>query len=122
MPIAKQVKIGGSYYSGHTLSISASNGDYQVDLTFTTAGAASSINLIPNAYGAGDTMKVEHLDADNTLVKTLVTDVPNIGKNASWELRFPALEKVTANEKIRVTYTNVAGEAMTLHVVLERIK
>jgi len=66
-------------------------------------------------------MKVEHLDTTDVVKETIATGVPNIGAKSSWEFDFPAMEKVLTNEKIRVTYTNTASEAMTLFVVLEQV-
>ncbi len=122
MAIPKLVKVGGTYYKGDSLPVSAGTGDYQLDFTFTTAGATNALSIIPTKTGDGDTMKVEHLDANGDLKVTLAEGIPNLGGFAAWKLDFPALQKVLANETIRLTYTNVAGVAMTVYMVLERIR
>jgi len=122
MAMNKQVKVGGSYYEGNSITVSSTPGDYVLDMAFTAAGAASAISVIPNSHGALDTIAVAHLSADTLTTKhVLATGVPNVGKNAAWKFDYPALQKIGNNEKLRVTYTNTASIAMTVYVVLEQI-
>lgn len=122
MAIPKLVKSGGTYYKGDTITVGAGNADYSLDFSFTSAGATNAMSIVPEKAGDGDTIKVEHIDKDGNTVKVLAEGIPNLGAFAAWKLDFPALQKVLTNEIIRITYTNTAGVAMTVHVVLERIR
>ena len=123
MALPKRVLVGGSYYNGSTLSVSSAVGDYILDMAFAQAGAVNAVSLVPSAYGANDTMKIQHLNTGTTAtLATLAEGIPNVGAKAAWKLDYPALEKVLTNEVIRVTYTNTATVALTLYVVLERVR
>ena len=121
MALPKAVKVGGSYYEGYDLTVSAAAADYILDMTFTTAGAANAMTVIPNQYGAGDTFSLFHIDAAGATKHTLAKDIPNVGRNAAWKFDYPALLKISAGENLRLVYTNAAGVAMTVYVVLEQI-
>lgn len=121
MALQKYVKIGGSYYKGETLSVSSTPGDYVLNMTFAAAGAASALTVIPNEYGPNDTIAVEHIASNGSVIHTLATDIPNVGRNAAWKLDFPAIHKIANGDSIRLTYTNTATVAMTVFAVLERI-
>lgn len=122
MALPKRVKIGGSFYKGYKLTVSATPGDYTLDMTLTDASAINSITVVPDAYGPGDYFKLEHLDASNVLVETLAETVYNIGGSAAWQLDFSALELMSAGHKFRLTYTNVGGQALNVYTCVERIK
>jgi len=122
MALPKRVKVGGSYYKGYKLAVAAGVGDYVLDMTISVGGALNGITIIPDAYGAGDYMTLEHLAADNTLVKTLVNTVYNVGANAAWQFDFSALELMGPGEKLRLTYTNAAGIALNVYTTIERIQ
>jgi hypothetical protein len=121
MAIPKYVKVGGSYYEGQTLAVSSAVGDYVLNMTFTAAGAANAMSVIPNQYGEGDTFSAYHINTAGDIVHTLAKDVPNVGRNAAWKFDYPALLKIPNGDTLRVTYTNTATEAMTVYVVLEQI-
>lgn len=122
MALAKKVKVGGSFYKGYKLVVSAGAGDYVLDMTHTTACAINGITVIPDAYGAGDYFKIEHLKMDNTLIRTIVETVYNVGANAAWLFDLIALEMMNPGDKFRLTYTNVAGTAMNVYTNVERIR
>lgn len=122
MALPKLVKVGGTYYKGDTLAVAAGAGDYQLDFTFTTAGACNALSVVTSKFGDGDTMTLEHIDVAGATKKTLAEGIPNIGAYSAWKLDFPTLQKVLTNETIRLTYTNAAGVAMTVYMVLERIR
>ena len=121
MPMHKNVKIGGSYYEGQKLSVSSAVGDYVLNMTFTAAGAASAMTVIPDQAGATDTFNVERIDVDGDVAHTLAKDIPNVGRNAAWRFEYPALLKIANGGKLRVTYTNAAAIAMNVYVVLEQV-
>lgn len=122
MALQKQVKIGGSYYKGYKLVVSATPGDYVLDMTHTDACVINGITIIPDVYGAGDYFKLEHLSPTNALIRTIAETIYNVGANASWLLDLIALEKMNAGDKFRLTYTNVAGAAMNVYTSVERIR
>jgi len=120
--LPKKVKSGGSYYKGYKLTVDAGTGDYVQDMTETTASVVNGITVIPDTYGSGDYFKLEHLDADSNLVETIADTIYNVGANAAWYFDFASLEKMGANHKFRLTYTNVAGVALSVYISIERIK
>jgi len=122
MALPKRVKIGGSYYKGYKLSVSATPGNYALDMTIAVAGAINGISIIPDAYGVGDYFKLEHLDAGGALVKTIADTVYNIGGSAAWQLDFSALELMGSGHTFRLTYTNVGGIAINVYTCIERIQ
>lgn len=122
MAIPKRVMVGGSYYKGYKLVVEADPGEYVLDMILSTkACAANGLTVIPDAYGAGDHFKLEHLDAANVVQALLVDTVYNVGKNAAWLFDFASLERMDAGHKLRLTYTNVAGTAMNIYTCLERL-
>ena len=122
MALPKLVKVGGSYYKGFKLTVSADVGNYALDMTLADkACAANCLSVTPDAYGAGDYFKVEHLDASNNVIALLIENVYNIGKNVTQIFDFPSLELLDAGHKIRLTYVNVAGTAMSVYTTLERL-
>lgn len=122
MALNKRVMRGGSYYKGYKLSVSATPGDYVLDMTLSTACVINGLTVIPDTYGAGDYFKLEHLDASNNVVKTLGETIYNVGASAAWEFDFAALEQMSAGDKFRLTYTNVAGSALSVYTNVERIR
>lgn len=122
MALPKRIKTGGSYYKGYKLTVDATPGDYVLDMTVASGCLVNGITVIPDEYGAGDYFKLEHLNANNGVVETIGETVYNVGANAAWELDFAAAELMDANHKFRLTYTNVAGNALNVYTCVERIK
>jgi len=122
MALPKSVKIGGSYYKGYKLTVGAGAGDYVLDMTLSAACVINGLTVIPDAYGAGDYFKLEHLNSSNAVIETLADTVYNVGASAAWEFDFSALERMEPGDKFRLTYTNVAGVALTVYTNLERIR
>lgn len=122
MALPKRVMRGGSFYKGYKLTVSATPGDYVLDMTLSQACVINGITVIPDTYGAGDYFKLEHLDAANKVLETLAETVYNIGASAAWQFDFAALEQMDAGHKFRLTYTNVAGSAMNVYTAVERIR
>jgi hypothetical protein len=122
LSLTKRVKIGGSYYKGYILVVSATPGAYVLDMTLATASAINGIMIIPDTYGAGDYFKLEHLDSDNSLIQTLADTVYNVGANAAWEFDFASLELMGAGHKFRLTYTNAAGLPLNVYTCTERLR
>lgn len=124
MALPKRVKVGGSYYVGHKLSVSATPGDYSADLKLpaNAAGVINGISVVPDQYGAGDRFDLLHLNSATTATLSVVaTGVYNVGANAAWQFDLAALEKMQPNEPIRITYTNTATVAMNVYVTIEYI-
>lgn len=114
--------VGGAYYKGYKLTVNAGAGPYVLNMTLDTkACAANSITVIPDTYGAGDHFKLEHTNAADVVIALLASTVYNVGKSVAWHFDFPSLELLDAEHKFKLTYTNVAGEAMTVYTCLERI-
>ncbi len=63
MALPKRVKSGGTYYKGYKLVVSATPGDYVLDMTLTMQCVINAISIIPDTYGAGDYFKLEKLDS-----------------------------------------------------------
>jgi len=122
MALPKRIMVGGAYYKGYKLTVNASAGDYVLDMILSAkACAANGISITPDAYGEGDYFKLEHLDASNEVQALLISTVYNIGKNVTQLFDFPAFELLDAGHKMRLTYTNVAGTAMSVYTILERV-
>lgn len=124
MAQSKRSKVAGSFYKGYALTVNAGAGAYTLDMAVAgqPSSALSGLTVIPSEKGSGDSFKIEHVTADNTVVKTLAETVPNIGKSVAIQFDLAALELVPLGNKIRLTYTNVAGVAMTVNVLVERLK
>lgn len=123
MALPKRVKSGGSYYKGYSKAISAATADYTLEMTLTANDCViNGITIIPTGYGAGDYYKLEHTDSSDTVLETLCETIYNIGANAGHHFDFASLEPMDAGDKLILTYTNVAGVAMTVYTVVERIK
>ncbi len=122
MALPKRVKIGGSYYKGYKLVVSATPGDYVLDMTLTKAAAINGLTVIPDAYGSGDYFTLQHLDASGAVVTTIADTVFNVGANAGWLFDFASLELMGANHTFRLTYTNIAGVAVNVYTNVEHIK
>lgn len=122
MALPKRVMVGGAYYKGYKLTVSATPAEYVLDMTLSDrACAANGISVTPDDYGAGDHFKLEHLDASNNVKALLADTVYNIGKNVTQIFDFPSFELLDAGHKMRLTYTNVAGTAMSVYTTLERM-
>ena len=122
MALPKRVMTGGSYYKGYKLVVAAVAADYVLDMILSAkACAANGLTVIPDAYGVGDHFKVEHLNAANVVQALLIDTVFNVGKNAAWLFDFAALERMDAGNKLRLTYTSVAGVALNVYTCLERL-
>ena len=122
MALTKRSMIGGSYYKGYKLTVDAAADDYVLNMTLDTkACAANSITVIPDQYGAGDHFKLEHTNATDVVQALLASTIFNVGKSVAWHFDFPALELLPAGHKFKLTYTNVAGKAMSVYTCLERL-
>jgi len=122
MALPKRTMVGGAYYKGYKLEVGAGAGDYVLDMTLAAkACAANGLSVTPDAYGAGDYFKVEHLSAGGDVLARLGETIYNIGKNVTQIFDFPAMELLAAGDKIRLTYTNAAGVAMNVYTILERL-
>ena len=120
MALGKRTKSGGTYYEGFSLTVNASTGAYVKDMTLTNRNAAiNSVIVVPLSFGSGDSFKLEHLDAGDATKRTLATNIPNVGASAAWSFDFPALEEIGIDEPLRLTYTNAAGVAMKVWIVVE---
>jgi hypothetical protein len=122
MALPIQVKFNDTFYTGHKLTVSAGTGDYTLDMTLTSGkNSVNGINIITSEAGDGDTFKLEKLDSGNNVLVVLAQTVYNVGKNAAIKLDFPTAILMTETDKIRLTYTNAAGVAMSVFTILERI-
>lgn len=122
MALAKRSMVGGAFYKGYKLTVAAGVGDYVLDMTMAAKSCAlNGITVVPDKYGAGDYFTLQHLSPTD-VVKALIGDtVYNIGAHIAWLFDFPAYELMDAGDKFRLTYTNVAGIAMTVYTNVERI-
>ena len=122
MALPKRVMVGGAYYKGYKLTVSATPGDYVLDMTMSDKSCAvNGITVVPDTYGAGDYFKLEHLNSSNVVQSLLSDTVYNIGKSIAWLFDFPAYELMDAGDKFRLTYTNVAGKALYVYTNIERL-
>ena len=122
MALPKRVKSGGSYYKGYKLVVSAATGDYVLNMTESIQSVINGITITPDTYGAGDTIKLEHLSATNATLQTIAETIYNPGSNTSIQLDFSALEQMEVNETLRLTYTSVAGLALNVYTILEKVR
>ena len=122
MALPKEVRVGGAYYKGYKLTVLAPVGDYQLDMVLATKSCAmNGCMIVPDTYGAGDYFKLEHLNSSNVVQSQIGDTLYNIGAHIGRTLDFPAFELMDAGDKFRLTYTNVAGKAMSVYVDLERL-
>ncbi len=124
MALPKRVKIGGAYYKGYLCSVGASTGSYTTLIVNTKGAAINSISIIPDGYGPGDTMSVEHWDdtaGTGSCKAILAENIYNMGAHASVSLDFPAAELVNNGESIKFIYVNSAGVSMNVYLIAEFI-
>jgi hypothetical protein len=127
MALAKRVKVGGSYYKGHTLPIASATGDYALAIVpSSTSYAVNGVMVTPSLNGVGDTFALYHVDTVATvggnIIATLAESVPNIGGGVSVMLDFATLELVEPAQSLRFIYTNAATTAMSVYVTIETIR
>lgn len=123
MALAKRVKVGGSFFKGYKLSVLATPGDYILDMALSgRACAVNGITVTPDKYGSGDYFKLEHYDSTGAIATTLLETVFNIGAGISLQFDFSALEAMLSGSKLRLTYSNVAGTALNVYTIVERIR
>ena len=122
MALPKRVMVGGAYYKGYKLTVDAVVGDYVLDMTMPDkACVVNGITVVPDKYGAGDYFTLQHLDSAG-IVKSLIGDtIFNVGAQTAWLFDFPAYELMDAGDKLRLTYTNVAGIELNVYTNLERL-
>ena len=102
--------------------VSSTVGPYLLDITQTQNGAVNSISVTPDTYGPGDSFRIEHMNVGSTAVLALIgKTIYTPGANVATIFDLPALEKLASNEPLRLTYTNVATEAMSVHVIVEYV-
>ncbi len=124
MALPKRIKVGGSYYKGYECSVGATPGEHTVVLVNPSGSAINSISITPDGYGAGDHMKLEHFtrnDGTGDVLAILAEELFNAGSGLTINLDFPAAELVNAGESLLFTYTNVAGVAMNVYLIVEYI-
>ena len=123
MAIAKQVKVGGAFYKGEKLTVSASPGEYTKFMTISSGGCAiNSVAIVPSKNGAGDHFALSHVSnaTGGDTKATLAENIFNIGALVPINLDFIAMEKMAANEALKLSYTNVAAVSMEVFILVER--
>ena len=122
MAIPKQVKQQGSFYKGYTLAVSTTARAYtQVIVNTDCNYAMNGITVVPDTYGANDTMTLKHLaDVAGTgkCLAILAEGIPNVGANMPINFDFPALQKVLKSECLVLYYTG-SGTALNLNIIAE---
>lgn len=124
MALPKHIKVGGGYYRGYKLSVSASPGEYSQVINNTSGAAMNSLAITPDGYGVGDIMRVEHFNdvsATGRVLAILAESVHNAGAHSSILLDFPAAELVNNGESIKFTYVNTASVALNVYLIAEYI-
>lgn len=122
MALGKRIKIGGGYYRGYKCAVLSASGNYTTVIANTSGAAVNGISITPDEYGAGDTMKVEHMnDAAGTgsCLAILAEDIHNAGAGSAVYLDLPAAELVNNGESIKFTYLNTASVAMNVYLIAE---
>ena len=122
MALPKRIKVGGGYYLGTKCIVASASGSYTAVIVNTSGAAINGISITPDAYGAGDTMKLEHMnDADGTgaVIAVMAENLHNVGGGATIMLDFPAAELVNSGESVLFTYINTASIAMNIYLVSE---
>jgi len=122
MALPKRIMVGGAYYKGYQLVVAAAVGDYAVDMTLADRScAANGIIVTPDAAGAGDYFKLEHLNSAAAVIARLAETIYNAGKSVTIHFDFPAAELMDAGDRMRLTYTTVAGGAVNVNIILARL-
>lgn len=127
MALPKRVKVGGSYYKGYSLVVSSTAGDYVLVVPFTQGCAINGFSVTPDAYGAGDSFKLLHVDttaaSGGTVVSTLAETVYMLGAGVTISLDFVSLELCSSGDSFRMVYTNSAGtSAVNVYTIVERVQ
>jgi len=122
MALSKRVKLGGVFYKGHKLVVSVAPGDYVLDMSETKQAVISGITVVPDAFGSGDTFKLEHTDASDAVKDVIAETIYNIGALTAWHFDFATLIPMEADDKLKLTYTNAAGIAINVYTSVEKIK
>ena len=124
MALGKRIKIGGGYYKGYKVAVAGGLGDYSQVIVEAKGYAMNAISVVPDFYGAGDTMSLKHhKDAAGAgaVIAILAEDINNVGANASVQFDFPAAELINAGESVKFIYTNAAGVAGNVYLVVELV-
>lgn len=124
MAVPKRIKVGGGYFKGTQMSVLATPGNYTLVMTNTDGAALNSVSIIPDGYGVGDTIKVEHradLAGTGRVMAILAEEINNVGANAAIALDLPAAELVGINESLKFVYVNTASVAMNVYIIAEWI-
>lgn len=124
MALGKRIKVGGAYYKGYKCVVGSALGDYTVVIVNPTGAAVNSISITPDSYGMGDVMKIEHFngsDGTGDCLAILAENVYNAGANSPINMDFPAAELVNKGESLLYTYTNVAGAALNVYLIVENV-
>lgn len=122
MALTKRIKLGGAYYEGYKIAVSATPADYPVYIQNDRGAALNGMSIIPDSAGSGDTIKIAHysgLSGAGHIIALIATNVYNMGQDSAIVLDFPAAELVNAGESIKVTYVNTASIAMNVHILTE---
>ena len=122
MALPKRIKVGGAYYKGSVCVVASSSGLYTAVITNTSGAAVNGISIVPDAYGSGDTMKLEHkVDSAGTgaTMAILAESINNVGAGAVIALDFPSAELVQPTESLVFTYINTASVAMNVYLITE---
>ena len=122
MATGKRVKVGGVFYKGYKLVISATPGDYVLDMADTKQVVINGITVITDALGSGDNFKLEHTDGDDVVKDIIAETIYNIGAYAAWHFDFATLVPMEKDDKLKLTYTNAAGLALNVYTSVEKIK
>ncbi len=122
MALGKRVKKGGVFYKGYKLVVSATAGDYVLNMVQSKQFVVSSITVIPSQFGNGDTFKLERTDVKDKVLDTFAETIYNIGALAAWHFDFASLEPFEVTDKLKLTYTNAAGMAMNVYTTVEILK
>jgi len=122
MAVAKRVKIGGVYYKGYVCAVSSSTGDYTVIIVNSGGGAMNSLSIVPDTYGSGDTMDIQHFDdagGTGSIVAVIGENLYNLGRSVPINLDFPAAERIDSGHSVKFIYSNAASKAMNVYIVAE---
>ncbi len=128
MALPKRVRDDGhGFYKGCKLTVLGTPGNYVLNMVIADKGSAvNGITVIPDTYGANDYFGLQHLDENDAGYGknsgVIAETIYNVGKSAAIHFDFPELRIMLPGHKFRLTYTNVAGEAMVVYTIVERMK
>ncbi len=126
MALPKKIKRGGAFFKGYKCVVATASGEYATYIVETAGYVLNGVSIIPDNYGAGDVMAIQHVKTTAgavaaDVVAVIATNLYNQGAYSGINLDLSAVEQVDAGESIKFIYLNTASVAMNVYLIAELI-